>query len=97
MKTNRVLYCDGESGREVVRLTREQAAQMSHSGDCLSDVKDCMGSVEWLADDEALRKMLRGYGAWDDLETAGTETLRERALWIAAGDVSENPDDYENE
>lgn len=82
-------YC-GDSGRPIVRLTREQAAECSHQGQCDAD-------VEWLADDDRLRKMLNGYGAWDYLETADQHTLRMRALWIAACDINENPEEHEED
>lgn len=89
-----ITYCDGSSGREVVRLTREQAHEMSHQGQCYADVEYNLDRVVWLADDERLRSMLKEYGAWDDLETADQSTLRMRALWTAAGDIKENPEDY---
>jgi hypothetical protein len=89
-----ITYCDGTSGHEIVRLTREQAAQMSHQGDCELDVRANLEHVEWLADDDRLRAMLEPYGAWDDLAEATTETLRMRALWCAACDINESPEDY---
>jgi hypothetical protein len=89
-----ITYCDGESGHEIVRLTREQAAQMSHQGQCDADVEYNLDRVEWLADDDRLRSMLKGYGAWDDLATCDQHTLRMRALWTAACDINENPRDY---
>jgi hypothetical protein len=89
-----ITYCDGESGHEIVKLTREQARVTDHPGDCLADIERIMPDVTWLADDERLRKMLQGYGAWDDLETVRQETLRQRALWIACCDINEQPEDY---
>jgi len=32
---------------------------------------------------------LRGFGAWDDLETWDDETIAERVLWLFAGDARE--------
>lgn len=89
-----ITYCDPQSGRDVVRLTREQAVQCGHSGQCAPDVEANVDEVEWLADDAALRDMLGPYGAWDDLATADQRTLRMRVLWLAASDVTENPGDY---
>lgn len=93
----KITYHDGTSGRPIVRMTRDQAEQMSHQGDCEADVRANMEHVEWLADDDRLRAMLKEYGAWDDLDTASQETLRMRALWCAACDISENPEDYEED
>jgi hypothetical protein len=45
--------------------------------------------VFWYTDDAALRRALKGYGAWEDLDTADTDTLRSRVLWLAAGDWHE--------
>lgn len=89
-----ITYCDSASGHAIVRLTREQAEQMSHQGDCAEDVKAHLDRVVWLADDDQLRSMLKEYGAWDDLETADQSTLRMRALWCAACDIKESPEDY---
>lgn len=89
-----ITYCDSASGREVVRLTREQAEQMSHQGQCDADVEYNLDRVVWLADDDQLRSMLKEYGAWDDLETADQSTLRMRALWVSACDINESPEDY---
>lgn len=89
-----ITYCDSASGRPVVKLTRGQAAEMSHQGQCDADVEYNLDRVEWLADDNQLRAMLKEYGAWDDLETADQHTLRMRALWVAACDINENPEDY---
>lgn len=33
---------------------------------------------------------LSGFGAWDDLDTISEDTLAERCLWIACGDIKEN-------
>jgi hypothetical protein len=89
-----ITYCDGSSGHEIVRLTREQAKQCSHQGDCLPDVLAVLPNVTWLCDDAELRRMLDEYGAWDDLETCTQDTLRQRALWCACNDINEQPDDY---
>ena len=49
--------------------------------------------ADWAAD-STVRQALRGYGAWDDLDTASRETLRTRALWVAACAIREQPADY---
>lgn len=89
-----ITYCDGESGREIVQLTREQANLCPRQGECIEYIVSILGAVKWLADDALLRRMLDGYGAWDDLETADQKTLRTRALWTACCDINETPEDY---
>ena len=90
-------YYDGLSGRAIVRLPADAVADCSHAGRCDDDVAAWVERVEWLADDNTLRRHLREYGAWDDLETCEQRTLRERALWIAAGDCEEEPELYRDE
>lgn len=89
-----IQHCDGESGRPTVSMTREQAEACSHSGACDADVAFHLDRVKWHATDAELRKMLKGYGAWDDLADADQKTLRSRMLWLAAGDIRENPEHY---
>lgn len=85
---------DGLSGREIVRLTDDAVEACAHAGDCEADTLAWLGRVEWLADDAGLRAYLREAGAWEDLDRASTETLRSRALWMAAWDVRESPETY---
>ncbi len=97
---NTVTYRDGETGRPVVSLPREAAADCYHQGACDADVAHWLKqgqAVTWHATDAELRAMLKGWGAWDDLDTADTDTLRGRALWLAACDIAEDPDSYADE
>lgn len=87
-------YFDGLSGAPIVRLSQACVNACSHSGPCDDDVAHWVPRVEWLADDATLRRSLRECGAWDDLDSADTDTLRSRALWLAACDCKESPDMY---
>jgi hypothetical protein len=80
-------YSDSLSGME-------DACAMSHPGDCTADVAAAVDRLEWIADDDDLRAMLREFGAWDDLADASQRKLRERAAWVAAGDIRAEPEAY---
>lgn len=91
----KIEYFNGESGEPIVRLTMEQALQCSQPAkDAEEDCKENLNKVEWLTDDNGLRKLLKGTGAWDDLHEVSSETLKIRALWIASNDLRENPESY---
>lgn len=88
-------HYDGMSGIKTVRLTRAQALACSEPGrDASAAIAATLPHVEFLADDQALRRFLSEYGAWDDLAEVDTDTLCGRALWIAAGDIRDNPEQY---
>jgi hypothetical protein len=38
-------------------------------------------------------RILYGYGAWEAKELKDLETNKQRILWLASGDVADNPDD----
>ena len=90
-------HYNGTSGVETVRLSQEAVDACSHSGDCAADVAYWVDKVEWLASREQLVEHLVEYGAWEDLNEVDLDTLRERALWLAAGEISEEPEHYEEE
>jgi hypothetical protein len=87
-------WCDGLSGREIVRLTQSQVDACRHQGACDADVAAHVDSVLWLGDADTIRRTLKEYGAWDADELADDEQNRHRALWLAAADCQENPDTY---
>ena len=90
----RYTYTDGLSGRDLVRLPLEAIRDCSGSGRADDSVAYWCPRVAWLADDAALVAHLRGFGAWDDLDTASTAELRQRTLWTAACDMRESPEFY---
>jgi len=86
-------HFDGSSGAPIVRLSQEAADDCSAPGqDASESCAYWLSRVEWLATADTLRSHLREYGAWDDLDTADEDTLRSRALWVAACDCREEPD-----
>jgi hypothetical protein len=89
-------YCDGESGRELVRMPESVAFGCSGSGSQDANVDQAIagGSVEWLGSPDDMRRHLKGYGAWDADELADDAANRERVLWLGACDISENPEMY---
>jgi hypothetical protein len=74
------------------------------SAECIADCsvpgQDASEAVEyWLAQGmpaiagiprEMVARYLRGYGAWDDLETADDDVLRQRLLWVVCCDFRED-------
>jgi len=83
---------------EVVRLSEAVAFGCSGSGSQDANVASALGGdapgVEWLADADAIRDDLGEYGAWDADELADDAANRERALWLAAGAFSDDPEMY---
>jgi hypothetical protein len=79
-----------------IGLTLEQARSASHQGQCGSDVEALSKVPEVAAqlaaiDPAALRRCLREYGTWDAGELADHEQNLQRILWLAAGDIMDNP------
>lgn len=89
-----VTYFDGESGRELVRMSLDTAMSCSGQGAQDANVAAAMDQVEWLADADTIRRSLKRLGAWDAEELADDGANRARCLWVAACDIRENPDMY---
>lgn len=81
--------------RFELKLTKKQALQGSHQGECHQDVKD-LSDVPAIrrqldkipADD--IRAELKEYGAWDETELSDNDENRIRILWIACGNIRED-------
>lgn len=75
----------------TIELTKEQAMDGSHQGDCTNDIRDLIADptiasqFETISPD-SIRKELQEYGA-DDLSDDAAN--RERILWIACCDIRE--------
>lgn len=68
-----------------------------HSGRCDGDVKALAARPHIAAQLDkighaAIVEELRGYGAWSEEELADEVDSRERFLWLAAGDIVDNPE-----
>jgi hypothetical protein len=85
-------HYDGDSGKLLVSMPVECAEDCSTPGQAADEpvsqwLKD--ERVIWHADMPTLRKSLKRYGAWDDLQTADEAVIKSRVLWLAAGDWRE--------
>lgn len=95
-------WCAG-SGRPInLRLTLDEAQSCSHPGQCDADIDyllltDGISAQVSTWDPETLRDELAEYGAWNEEELADHEENIRRMVWIACGDVAENPEDYEED
>ena len=90
-------HFDGESGRELVRFKSLADAQScSGSGEQSDNVAALMPHVEWLGDRADLQDNLSQYGSWTDeeLNAKSDDEIRTLSLWLAACDVSEEPEAY---
>ena len=97
-------YWSSGCGRVELTFTSLDQAQS-----CAQPGRDAGDDVAALRTDEAIEKQLqaldhdrvndtlREYGAWSDEERSDHDANLTRLLWIACGDVSENPDDYAEE
>lgn len=85
-----IKHYDGDSGAHLLSMTRACASDCSRPGQPADEaVAFWRDKVRWIADEATLRACLEGYGAWDDLQTAPVETIKNRVLWIAACDWRE--------
>jgi hypothetical protein len=79
-----------------------QAQSCSHAGQCDMDVEalardPIMASMLFRLDANQVRDVLRETGGWEAHELADHDANLRRILWIAACDVAENPDDFDDE
>ncbi len=77
-----------------IRLTRSDANSFYHSGACDDDVtaglsKPYIQKQLAALDPDKLRKELKEYGAWDEIELADHNENLKRWLWLSAGDIVE--------
>jgi len=75
-------------------ITKDQARQGSHQGQCDADIKDLLTvpAIRRQLDKipaEDIRRELANCGAWDSEELQDVEANRARLLWIACGDIVE--------
>jgi hypothetical protein len=97
--TEKLYWFTSPLGRIELNMTMEQAKSCAHSGRCDDDVKALMedAAIRFQLnqiDPEELRKELPEMGEWDDLSDHETNLMR--ILWMAAWDIVENEDDYED-
>ena len=88
------------SGRALrLVLNKSDIEAGSHSGAC-DDSVAYLRTLPRIAkqldamDAQTLSAELKDYGAWDDSERADHDANLSRILWLACGDIRENPIDY---
>jgi hypothetical protein len=96
--TEKIYWFTASSGRFQIGMTMAQAESMSHSGLCDADVAaglELPSLAQQLAaiDPDSLRRELKEYGAWDDADLSDHQQNLSRILWLAAGDIKDNPDE----
>lgn len=77
-------------GPVKLEMTLEQANSVSHSGDCLQDVRDLISNLDNQLnkiDPKALVKVLKEYGTWDSDQLSNHSNNIERLVWIAGNDI----------
>jgi hypothetical protein len=88
------MFWTSSCGRIELQITKAQAAQGSHQGQCGADIAE-LRTVPSIRrqlnkiNPTHLTAELRGYGAWDDAELRDHQANLDRLLWIAAGDIVE--------
>jgi hypothetical protein len=80
--------------RFEIQLTKKQAEQGSHQGDCEADCRELLKNpkirkqLEKIGIDK-IRLELDEYGAWNDEELQDEEMCFVRIIWIACGNIVE--------
>lgn len=102
-------YCDACSGETIytamferfeIGLTYDEVRSGYHQGRCDEDVqhlcttKHIRTQLDDISDDD-LKAELREYGAWTDEELDSREDSEHRIIWIAAGNIADDPE-YSN-
>lgn len=78
---------------DIPETHQEILMSCHHQGRCDDDVREAAPFFE-VDDQEALKKHLKGYGAWDDEELEDEQDNLERLLWLMAGDIQEQGEAY---
>lgn len=86
------------SGRIELQLTQDDVDTGYHQGACDSDIADLRRVPRIAAqldaiDPALLRSELKEYGAWDADDLADHDANQSRILWLACGDLFDNPSD----
>lgn len=80
--------------RFEIKMTLQQAKNVSHQGRCDSDVIELL-KVPAIKNQlkkitpEDIRDVLKEYGAWEDEELKNHENNLERLIWLASCNISE--------
>lgn len=96
--TKRFQWSAGSGRPLYVELTKDEAASGMHQGACDSDIaalRELPHIAAQLAqwEPKTLAAELNEYGAWEPEELADHDANLNRMLWLACGDINENPQD----
>lgn len=74
----------------ITDLPREMIEDCSRGGmDATTELEYWIKKLGITVNQEKAKNLLRGIGAWDDLETVSEEEITKRTMWITCGDFSE--------
>lgn len=95
VRNERIKMLTAYFDRFEIQMTKCQAYQVSHTGDCYEDVRHVLSDPrirkQMIAlNTMSLRHTLKEYGAWDYEELMDLEKNFERIVWIAGNDIVEN-------
>ena len=90
------------SGRIELNIPKEYVNIGYHQGQCDADIAYLRNTEKLYLqlkaiDPATLMDELREYGAWDDQELADHESNLDRILWLACGDLHDDPEYYSSE
>jgi hypothetical protein len=88
------MYWTTGSGRIELNITKNQAAEVAHPGQCDADIERLMQNTNIRRQlqkicPKLLSEELLEYGAWNEDQIADHEENLNRILWIACGDILE--------
>lgn len=90
------MWFSTSSGLIELELTQDDVATGYHTGACDNDITDLRRIPRIAAqldaiDPALLRAELKEWGAWDDEQLADHDENQSRILWLACGDLFDNP------
>ena len=94
------MWFSTSSGRIELKLSADDISTGYHSGACDADI-DWLRKQPHIAkqlddiDPALLKSELKEWGAWDDDELSEHEANLARILWLACGDLFDNPTENE--
>lgn len=89
-----MVYWSTSSGRIELNITKSQASQGSHPGQCDDDISDLRVNPSIKRqlnklDPALVAQELKEYGSWDETELQDEDDNLDRLLWIACGEIND--------
>ncbi len=91
------VFWSGYSGRIELVISKEDSRSGYHRGECDADIQ-ALSEAPYIQmqleklDPTVIASELKSYGAWDDEELKDHEQNIQRLLWLACGDIVDNPE-----